>query len=191
MSQRQHNFFAKVALFSLVLCSKNLWAQFSLSATGGYGAASQSYSLPDIESKESPASLVVSLELLRLPSRTLRLGVVHSRSMQLSPFSSGLAYTLATLRTYFVGMPAEPKAQTGPLTFKINGISGYLLTGVGLSQGFVASTTSFGAGIVAGLGVDWSFGNSFFWRTEASLYRSVYLATNNLISVTSGLGLVF
>lgn len=180
-------------IFALVAClliGASAQAQLSLNIDGGYGSALQTYTSFAGRSVETPASLRISLELIRFPDRQIRFGFAHTRSLQLVPYSSGLAFSSLFLRVYPFGPGAESTAHTGPVTSVIYGLRPFVVVGGGLSQGVIAGSTSFGGAGYGGAGMDWQFLSSFYFRFEGAFYKTFFNAENQLLSATLGLGIL-
>lgn len=180
-------------ILSLVAClviGATAQAQLSLNVDGGYGSALQTYSSFAGRAVETPASFRVSLELIRFPDRQIRFGFAHSRSLQLVPFSSGVAYSSLFLRVYPFGPGAESSAHTGPVSSVTFGLKPFVVVGGGLSQGVIAGSTSFGGAGYGGAGIDWQFLSSFYFRLEGAFYKTFFNAENQLLSATLGLGIL-
>ena len=159
----------------------------SITAVGGYGSGTQIYTALGIQNTESPLGLSGTMEMTRFPSKDIRLAVLHSRSLQLAPFSTGLSYTMLTLRSYFMTLGPEKTTKTGGLEMTVYGVHPFVLAGFGISQGINSVSTSFGGAASVAAGFDVQFAGHLFMRFEGTYTRSFIFS--NSVFYTAGLGL--
>jgi opacity protein-like surface antigen len=171
-----------------VLVANAARAQVNIVGVGGWGDSLQEY--PDINavSIEKPFGFTLSVDLARFPSRGLRLGIDHTRSLQLAPFSSGLSFSLVTMKYYLFGPGPESPAETGPARVASFGYKPYLLAGVGIFQGVVAGATGTGFGYGGGGGLDWVLAESFFLRFEGRYLKGTSNSSASFKGASAGVG---
>ncbi len=176
-------------LILLVAPLSNLaMAQVNIFGVGGYGNSTQEFTSVDASTKETPFGFSVGVELANFPNRSLKMGIDHTRSLQLSPFSSGLSFSVITMKYYLFGPGPESPAHTGPALFATYGFKPFLFTGIGIFQGVAAGATSTGFAWGGGAGMDWSLYPSFFLRFEGRYLSGKSDATARHFGGSFGIG---